>query len=613
MKTKLLAVIMVFTMVFTVFCNIPVKAANGPSDTYAFIVFGNMEDYKEIYSEGEIYNDAMEGVTYDKDTNTLTLDNVNTNLALDINKMGDDFKLKLIGENSIALLDIYGDDYGGNLTITGDGSLTVDTSKYGFTIPEGSDEEMNAISFYAENTNAKFTVEDTATVNIKAHSYVIKFSDTPNNDASKAIDLKNGQDISSNVQTEQYYYTRPVEANCIMFEDEGEPEIFKIYTKDGKRYGVQESGESSYSLRYAPIEYSEVADRYFFDPKYNGDWNVILEEADLTARGLVATEQVVTIQGYASAWEYSLQKDKDGINHVSNYNYSEQGEIENYKVYDISDEEITLSDGETYKVLVLNEEIGEGQLTYETTKVYTDNYNIFVDLHTLNIPAGKVEEPVEEKPEENVVIKVEAADDTEEDILAKEEVGKLIEAIVNEDEGTVEGIDAELADKIREKVENGETIYVEVVAKEVKAEDIEEDAKAIEEKVKDGKIATYFDIDIVIKTATETLGTVTSLQDKIELTLDIPENLPAVESGYTRTYKVVRIHDGKVEELETTVSGKKATFKSDLFSTYALTYEDTKTTKNPATGDKIGLYFAMLAVSIVGAVVTLISMKKQYE
>lgn len=615
MKTKLLALTIALAMVLAVFCNIPVKAENGPSDEYAFIIFGSMEDYKEIYDEGTIHNDAMEGVTYDLATNTLTLENVNNNMCLEANKMGDDFKIKLVGENSIALLCAYGDEYGGSITITGDGKLTIDTDKFGLNLPAGSDEEINGVTLYAENTSPVFTVEDTATVNIKAYSSVIKVIDTPNNDGSKAIVLKNGQNISSSIKTAHYSYRMTKETNCIMFEDyDGMAETFKLYTKDGKNYGVQEYGEGEYSLRYAPIEYSAKADKYFFDPKYDGDWNVILTEEDLTARGLVATGEEVTIDGYTNAWEYSIQKNKDGKAFVG-LNYYTDG-VNTFKVYEITDEEITLSDGESYKVLIPNNDGYEDEdLEYEFYEVVEDNYNIWVNLHTLNItPEGEeepVEEPAEEPADETDVVKVEAAENTTEDLQAKQEVGKLINAIVKEDEGTVEGVDAELAEKIREKVEDGETIYVEVVAKEVKAEDIKDDAKVVEEKVKDGKVAAYFDIDVIIKTENEELGTITKLQDKIELSLDIPENLPKVEEGYKRVFKVVKVHDGKAEELETTVSGKIAKFKASEFSTYALTYEDTKVTKNPGTGDMIVVYFVILAVSVIGIGVTLKSMKKQ--
>lgn len=39
--------------------------------------------------------------------------------------MGDDFKIRLIGENEISSIVAYGDAWGGSVTICGDGSLTV--------------------------------------------------------------------------------------------------------------------------------------------------------------------------------------------------------------------------------------------------------------------------------------------------------------------------------------------------------------------------------------------------------------------------------------------------------------------------------------------------------
>ena len=302
MKTKLLVLIVATIMLFTVFYSMPVMAENGPSDEYAFIYFTGMgeSDYKVIYYESTLDNEAMPGATYDKDTNTLTLDNVNTNLVLCTNKMGDDFKIKLVGDNSVAIIRVYGDDYGGNLTITGDGTLTVDTSKFGRT-PTDDDEEMNAITLYAENTNAKFTVENTATVNIKAYSSVIAITDTPNNDPSKAIVLKNGQNLSSNIQTEKHYYRDPIVANYVFFDGENWTDItVQIYEKDGKLYGVEQYGES-FDVHNLPLVYCETADLYFFDPTYEGVYHTPFDsEEELLAAGYVATGEEATIT--ANTW-----------------------------------------------------------------------------------------------------------------------------------------------------------------------------------------------------------------------------------------------------------------------------------------------------------------------
>ncbi len=64
-----------------------------------------------------------EGFYYDRATNTLTLDNVHGG-ELDINLMGNGFKIRLIGENWLNQITVWGFYYGGSVTLTGDGSLT---------------------------------------------------------------------------------------------------------------------------------------------------------------------------------------------------------------------------------------------------------------------------------------------------------------------------------------------------------------------------------------------------------------------------------------------------------------------------------------------------------
>ena len=60
------------------------------------------------------------------------------------------------------------------------------------------------------------------------------------------------------------------------------------------------------------------------------------------------------------------------------------------------------------------------------------------------------------------------------------------------------------------------------------------------------------------------------LAEKVTLKIAIPEEL--IQNR--RVFKVVRVHNGVVEELETEVVDGNAVFSSDAFSTYALTYYD---------------------------------------
>ena len=73
---------------------------------------------------------------YDKDSNTLTLTNFNASV-LDMNLMGNGFTVKLEGDSSLDQLVLWGAMYGGSVTFTGDGSLTLGkagTAPYGLLI-----------------------------------------------------------------------------------------------------------------------------------------------------------------------------------------------------------------------------------------------------------------------------------------------------------------------------------------------------------------------------------------------------------------------------------------------------------------------------------------------
>ena len=67
---------------------------------------------------------SVPNAQYDRSTNTLTLNNF-TASVLDVNLMGNGFTIRLIGENHLNQLKVWGAYYGGSVTLTGDGSLTV--------------------------------------------------------------------------------------------------------------------------------------------------------------------------------------------------------------------------------------------------------------------------------------------------------------------------------------------------------------------------------------------------------------------------------------------------------------------------------------------------------
>ncbi|MEG1947566.1 MAG: hypothetical protein RR139_10770, partial [Lachnospiraceae bacterium] len=71
---------------------------------------------------------------------------------------------------------------------------------------------------------------------------------------------------------------------------------------------------------------------------------------------------------------------------------------------------------------------------------------------------------------------------------------------------------------------------------------------------------------------------------KMTVSIKIPNSLITQDAGKTRTYKIMQVHEGKLDIIEGTYDAATGlfTFQIDKFSTYAITYVDTT---NPTTPD----------------------------
>jgi hypothetical protein len=253
--------------------------------------------------------------------------------------------------------------------------------------------------------------------------------------------------------------------------------------------------------------------------------------------------------------------------------------------------EIEAHDGKNEKVAVtFNEKNNNYTFTMpaNTNVVITAIFNEIKQEETTEVV--EVPEIDTTKPVEEVTIGVTNKEATEKTLLVALE--------------EIKDSDPELAKKIEGKEV---TVAVEV-NNDINVDD--ETKTTIESTIKgikaDIKVANYFDIAVVVKADGKNVGNIENLSSSIELTVALPENLQGAEEGYTRTYYIVRQHEGKTEILNTTLSedGTYLTFESDKFSTYALAYEDTKvedtTLSNPQTGDNIIVYAITLLVSVIG-------------
>lgn len=138
-------------------------------------------------------------------------------------------------------------------------------------------------------------------------------------------------------------------------------------------------------------------------------------------------------------------------------------------------------------------------------------------------------------------------------------------------------------------VENKESISIWLVTKELKSDAVStEDRSLINAAMgADNKLATYFDVSVYGKVTGGAEKKVTETAQRVEIKLTLPYEPPyIVPSGYTRTYKIICLHSGNTKTATLITPTYKydnasktgtLTFLSNQFSTYAIVYQDVKT------------------------------------
>ena len=91
----------------------------------------------------------------------------------------------------------------------------------------------------------------------------------------------------------------------------------------------------------------------------------------------------------------------------------------------------------------------------------------------------------------------------------------------------------------------------------------------IENFLEGQSVAMYLEIDLKLKNITNDTETlIENTQNPVKIKIEIPENM---RGG--RDYKVIRVHKGVIEILDTVLEGNYLVFETDRFSQYAISYK----------------------------------------
>ena len=139
-----------------------------------------------------------------------------------------------------------------------------------------------------------------------------------------------------------------------------------------------------------------------------------------------------------------------------------------------------------------------------------------------------------------------------------------------------------LTDEEKTKLESGEEVKVWLEASDISRSVSQTDKDLIDGKKGNAIIVMYLDIDLLKQIGAESSTNITEANDGVTITLKVPSLLINSNPSVTRTYQIIRVHDGVATVIPCTynTANQMILFESDRFSTYALAYVDQQNTSD---------------------------------
>lgn len=148
--------------------------------------------------------------------------------------------------------------------------------------------------------------------------------------------------------------------------------------------------------------------------------------------------------------------------------------------------------------------------------------------------------------------------------------------------------------------ETNTTFEIKVTEEDLSEEMLNEFTNASKEISKNAKVLKLFDINISLSNQSN----ISELTEKIEFVIAIPDEFLDTDENITRTFYIIRNHNGEYEQIPVEIKDNMLYFSSDKFSTYAIAYKDTVSSvkeENPNTSDNILIFMSLSVLALVGS------------
>ena len=145
----------------------------------------------------------------------------------------------------------------------------------------------------------------------------------------------------------------------------------------------------------------------------------------------------------------------------------------------------------------------------------------------------------------------------------------------------------------------------------VPAEDKKLVADVLKKKDAEASVLQYLDISVYLVVGGGERVKLTDLNGQdLTLTLVVPEKDRNTKKTITRTFYIVRVHEKKADILSTSTANTQ-TFRSSLFSTYAVARSDKENGAKTSDESHLGLWISLMALLVAGFVIFNITRRRK--